>query len=196
MLNSTVPLATCAYLPFTPIMISPWVGDWCVVTPILLLGHFTSFLMSASCSKHLSQPLPRLIQPHTEQYPLNTGSAPPSTPKLPTGGTDTQSGGTEQQDSFFSRRGVFGSSSLQQTQGLVATDNKDVSMQFTCTSIAVWYCIFIQLAALLLPLQSCFSYALSPHIRLSQAVWLLRLRSSPVAHLSPTRPLRLVMCSL
>ena len=78
-------------------------GDWCVVTPILLLGHFTYSLVSASCSKHLSQPLPRLIQPHTQQYPLNTGSAPPSAPKHPTGGTNTQSGGTGQQDSFFSR---------------------------------------------------------------------------------------------
>ena len=75
--------------------------DWCVVTPILLLGHFTSSPMSPSYSKHLSQPLPRIIQPHTQQYPLNTGSAPPSTPKHPTNGTDTQSGGAGQQDSFF-----------------------------------------------------------------------------------------------
>ena len=123
MLNSTVPLV----LPGRS-SDDDFTLDWCVITPILLLGHFTSFLMSASCSKHLSRPLLRLIQPHTEQYPLKTGSAPPSAPKHPTGGTARHR--VEEQDnrtaSSSVTHGVLGSSSLQQTQGLVASDNKDV----------------------------------------------------------------------
>ena len=133
-----------------------------MVTPILLLD--TSPLLS--CPPPAANTCPS----------LSTGLSSPTlnsilstlAPLLPPLTNTPQVGQThrvEEQDnrtaSSSVAHGVLGSSSLQQIQGLVATDDKDVSMQLTCTSIAVWYCTFIQLAALLLPLQSCFSYALS-----------------------------------
>lgn len=90
--------------------------------------------------------------------------------------------------------GVLGSSSLQQTQGLVATDDKDVSMQLTRTYIHSCLVLHIlQLAALLLPLQSCISYALSLSPRqtlASSVVGEVEVQSSQTTSVSYMFPVR------